>query len=146
MTSGVPAGRWSPLPGPLGESMSVEQLASQWAEQLLFRYGVIFRDVMERESFVVPWRDVLRQLRSMEARGTVRGGRFVAGMYGEQFARPEAVESLRRVRRTAKQDETVLVNAVDPLNFAGILTPGARVTSMHTNAVLYRDGIPSLAG
>ena len=93
----------------------------------------------------VPWRDVLRALRRMEARGLVRGGRFVAGFYGEQYARPEAVESLRRVRRTERKGDELVLSAVDPLNLAGVLTPGARITSIHTNSVLFRDGLPTEA-
>jgi ATP-dependent Lhr-like helicase len=122
--------------------MSVEELAEAWAEQLLFRYGVVFRDAVQREDMSVPWREVLRALRRMEARGLVRGGRFVAGFYGEQYARPEAVDSLRRVRRTARDDESVTLSAVDPLNLAGILTPGGRIAAVHTNVVHYRDGVP----
>ncbi len=90
----------------------------------------------------MPWRDILRALRRMEARGSVRGGRFVAGFYGEQYARPEAVESLRKVRRMEKKGELVRVSAVDPLNLTGAITPGPRVTSVHTRHVLYRDGVP----
>ena len=78
----------------------------------------------------------------MEARGSVRGGRFVAGFYGEQYARPEAVESLRKVRRMEKKGELVRISAVDPLNLTGTITPGPRVTAVHTRHVLYRDGVP----
>ena len=141
----APAGRWALLRPLDGEAMDGEALAEAWAEQLLFRYGVIFRDVVRRENLSVPWRELLRALRRMEARGLVRGGRFVAGFYGEQYARPEAVESLRRVRRMERQGETVLVSAVDPLNLAGILTPGPRVPAIHTNVVTYRDGLPAPA-
>src|SRR5574341_1171816 len=78
----------------------------------------------------------------MDARGQIRGGRFVAGVYGEQYARPEAVEALRKVRRTEKTGELVRVSAVDPLNLAGIVTPGPRVPAVHTKSVVFRDGIP----
>ena len=152
---GLPSGRWSLLPAtahnagvetpPRGVSTGVpesEQLAETWAEQLLFRYGVVFRDLVQRENITVPWRDILRALRRMEARGSVRGGRFVAGFYGEQYARPEAVESLRKVRRLEKKGELVRISAVDPLNLTGSITPGPRVTSVHTRSVLYRDGVP----
>jgi len=122
--------------------LAAEDLAETWADQLLFRYGVVFRDLVQRENITVPWRDMLRALRRMEARGSVRGGRFVAGFYGEQYARPEAVESLRKVRRLEKKGELVRVSAVDPLNLTGIITPGSRVTAVHTRSVLYRDGIP----
>jgi ATP-dependent Lhr-like helicase len=142
----MPAGRWALLPSPPDEALSAEEVAEAWAEQLLFRYGVIFRDAVQREDMQTPWRDVLRALRRMEARGLVRGGRFVAGFYGEQYARPEAVESLRRVRRAERRDEQVLVSAVDPLNLAGILTPGARITAVHTNMVSFHDGLPSAIG
>jgi ATP-dependent Lhr-like helicase len=165
---GLPSGRWSLLPHatfadvttPLPAHPEVskegaeqappelptippsEQLAETWAEQLLFRYGVIFRDLVQRENISIPWRDILRSLRRMEARGSVRGGRFVAGFYGEQYARPEAVESLRKVRRMEKKGELVRISAVDPLNLVGIVTPGPKITAVHTRSVLYRDGVP----
>ena len=128
--------------GGVSDRLVTEDLAETWAEQLLFRYGVVFRDLVQRENITVPWRDILRSLRRMEARGSVRGGRFVAGFYGEQYARPEAVESLRKVRRMEKKGELVRVSAVDPLNLTGNITPGARVTAVHTRSVLYRDGVP----
>jgi ATP-dependent Lhr-like helicase len=153
-TAGTPSGRWSllprnvadgfSLPGPRIESEreATEALAEAWAEQLLFRYGVVFRDLTQREAFTVPWREVLRVLRRMEAQGLVRGGRFVAGVYGEQYARPEAVEALRKVRRVEKKGEVVPISAVDPLNLTGGVIPGARVPALHTNVVVYRDGLP----
>ena len=144
MSAAIPAGRWSLLPEQ-GDATAIEELAEAWAEQLLFRYGVVFRDMMQRENMSLPWRHVLRALRRMEARGTVRGGRFVAGFYGEQYARPEAVDSLRRVRRTEKDGGEVRVNAVDPLNLAGVLTPGPRIPAVHTTQVRYVDGLPSVA-
>ena len=162
--AGTPSGRWSVLPslaalpgtGPAHHEVSkddarhgassglpaVDELAEFWAEQLLFRYGVVFRDLTQRENFAVPWREVLRALRRMEARGQIRGGRFVAGVYGEQYARPEAVESLRKVRRTEKTGELVRVSAVDPLNLAGVVTPGPRIPAVHTKSLLLRDGVP----
>ena len=144
MSAAIPAGRWSLLPEQ-GDATAIEELAEAWAEQLLFRYGVVFRDMMQRENMSLPWRHVLRALRRMEARGTVRGGRFVAGFYGEQYARPEAVDSLRRVRRTEKDGDELQVNAVDPLNLAGVLTPGPRIPAVHTTQVRYVDGLPSIA-
>ena len=151
LSAGVAAGRWALLPSTNGETtngetLAVDELAEAWAEQLLSRYGVIFRDVVQRESLSVPWREVLRALRRLEARGLVRGGRFVAGFYGEQYARPEAVEALRRVRRAEKRDELVRVSGVDPLNLVGILTPGPRIPAIHTNVVVYRDGLPEPGG
>ena len=112
------------------------------AMQLLARYGVVFRDLVAREHLGVPWRDIVRALRRQEARGVVRGGRFVAGFVGEQYALPEAVDALRRVRRSERDGEMVRVNAADPLNLAGVITPGARVAALHSNAVTFRDGLP----
>jgi ATP-dependent Lhr-like helicase len=134
----------------LSDRENSEALAEAWAEQLLFRYGVVFRDLTQRESFSVPWREILRVLRRMEAQGLVRGGRFVAGVYGEQYARPEAVEALRKARRTEKKGEIVRLSAVDPLNIVGTVIPVARpdgrpsgrITAIHTNTVVYRDGLP----
>ncbi|MBI2913236.1 MAG: DEAD/DEAH box helicase [Chloroflexi bacterium] len=157
---GTPSGRWSLLPSAMGGTLlparpevlvgraeeeatiSPDELAETWAEQLLTRYGVVFRDLLQREDVAVPWRELLRALRRLEARGVVRGGRFVAGFYGEQYARPEAVDALRRVRRTEKRGELVRVSAVDPLNLVGIVTPGPRVPAVHTNSVVFRDGVP----
>ncbi len=143
LTVGIPAGRWALLPQPLSQQpMSVEELADAWADQLLFRYGVVFRDVVQREDVSVPWREILRSFRRQEARGLIRGGRFVSGFYGEQYARPESVESLRAVRKQERTSETARVSAVDPLNLAGILTPGGRITSVHTKSVSFVDGLP----
>jgi ATP-dependent Lhr-like helicase len=81
-------------------------------------------------------------LRRLEARGIVRGGRFVTGPSGEQYALPEAVEELRRVRRSARGGQTVRLNGADPLNLVGIILPGARITAVRTNSITYRDGLP----
>ncbi len=113
------------------------------ARVLLRRYGVVFRRILERESTAPRWRDLLRIYRRLEARGELRGGRFVSGFTGEQFALPEAVSALRDVRRKpAAGDELVTVGAADPLNLVGILTPGPRVPALAGNRVLYRDGVP----
>jgi ATP-dependent helicase Lhr and Lhr-like helicase len=95
--------------------------------------------------FSVPWREVLRALRRMEARGVVRGGRFVTGFMGEQYALAEAVESLRRVRREPRDGARVEVSACDPLNLTGVIFPGPRVPSMPGRTVVYIDGAPLLA-
>jgi ATP-dependent Lhr-like helicase len=137
-----PQGRWSIVHRFQPEPTPAEELAESVADQLLARYGVVFRDLVVRENFAVPWRDVVRALRRMEARGTARGGRFVAGFIGEQYALPEAVQGLRRVRREERSGDIVRINAADPLNLAGIITPGARVPAVHTNAVIFRDGLP----
>jgi ATP-dependent Lhr-like helicase len=134
-------GRWSLVP----RVSSVDEhdaLAEAIAEQLLVRWGVVFRDVVARETIALPWRDVVWALRRMEARGTARGGRFVTGFAGEQFALPEAVDQLRSVRRRERSAEVVRVSATDPLNVAGILLPGPRVTSIRTNTVVFEDGLP----
>jgi len=142
-------GRWSLLPADLaqdGERADVETLAEAAAEQLLARYGVVFRDLVTRETLALPWREVLWALRRMEARGTARGGRFVTGFVGEQYALPDAVERLRQTRRRERTGEIVKVSAVDPLNLVGILTPGPRVPAQRGNLVVYRDGLPLAEG
>src|SRR5690606_37947012 len=106
---------------------------------------VVGRKVLERERLAAPWRDLVRVLRRMEARGEVRGGRFVASFVGEQFALPEAVEKLRIIRRTDLTGETVLVSAADPMNLVGIVTPGERVPAFASNRVLFLDGVPVAA-
>jgi len=119
-----------------------DELAEAVAEQLLARWGVLFRDLLARETFAVPWRDLLWALRRMEARGTIRGGRFVTGFSGEQYAVPEAVDALRTVRRLARTGEAVTISATDPLNLIGIVLPGPRVPALTTNRVTYVDGVP----
>jgi ATP-dependent Lhr-like helicase len=138
----APQGRWSIIHRFQPEPTHADDLAEQVAMQMLARYGVVFRDLVVRETHAVPWRDVVRALRRQEARGVVRGGRFVAGFIGEQYALPDAVDALRRVRREARTGEIVRLNATDPLNLAGIITPGARVPAVHTNAIIFRDGVP----
>jgi ATP-dependent Lhr-like helicase len=124
------------------EDDAYDELAESAAKVLLQRYGVVMRDLYARESFTLAWRDVLRALRRLEARGTVRGGRFVTGPAGEQYALPEAVDALRRVRREERKGERVWVSAIDPLNLAGVLLPGGRVPAQAGKAVLYVDGLP----
>ena len=102
-----------------------------FADQLLARWGVLFRDLLARESLAPPWRDLLPVLRRKEAQGEIRGGRFVSGFSGEQFARPEALDLLRAIRRSASEaDEQVEVSNADPLNLAGIILPGPRVSTL----------------
>jgi ATP-dependent Lhr-like helicase len=140
------AGRWSLLrdpigaAGPGGQGPDRDELAEAVAEQLLARWGVVFRDLMARENLAVPWREVLWAFRRMEARGTVRGGRFVAGFSGEQFAVPEAVDALRAVRKLHRTGEQITISAADPLNLAGIVLPGPRVPALPSNPVTYVDG------
>jgi ATP-dependent Lhr-like helicase len=101
---------------------------------------------MTRENLAVSWRDLLWAMRRMEARGTLRGGRFVSGFSGEQFALPEAVDALRSVRKLKPSGERVTVSAADPLNLAGIVLPGPRVPALPTNSVTYTDGAVAPAG
>jgi ATP-dependent Lhr-like helicase len=135
-------GRWSLVPR-VSAVAEHDALAEAIAEQLLVRWGVVFRDVVARETIALPWRDVVWALRRMEARGTARGGRFVTGFAGEQFSLPEAVDQLREVRRRERTNEVIRTSATDPLNLAGILLPGPRITSVRTNTVVFEDGVPT---
>ncbi len=133
-------GRWSLLPGPGESAPESDALAEAVAEQLLARWGVVFRDLLAREAIRVPWRDLVWAFRRMEARGVIRGGRFVTGFSGEQYALPGAVDALRRTRRLPPSGEILEFSAADPLNLAGILTPGPRIPALRTNRVVLRDG------
>jgi ATP-dependent Lhr-like helicase len=168
----VGAGRWALLRGPArptatttpaDDATDSEDLHEAFARQYVKRYGVVFRDVLAREPHAPAWRDLLKVFRRLEMRGELRGGRLVGGFIGEQFAAPEAVESLRAVRRLAakgeaeqtteqttkqmtkqmtKTGEIVRLSACDPLNLVGILTPGPRVPATLANSVIFRDGVP----
>jgi ATP-dependent Lhr-like helicase len=133
-------GRWSLVESATEAALPLDERADRVAGQLLARYGVVFRELTVRESFATPWRDVLRALRRREARGLVRGGRFVSGFIGEQYALPEAVEALRRVRREERTGEVIRVRAADPLNLVGIVLPGPRIPAHHAPWLLLRDG------
>jgi ATP-dependent Lhr-like helicase len=142
----MPVGRWSLLRVDAPAASPNEEHVERCARRLLTRYGIVFRDICARERFLPPWRTLMRSLRRLEARGEVRGGRFVEGFVGEQFALPEAVEALRAVRRRAATDELVVVAAADPLNLIGILTPGAKVSPFSGQVIAYRDGAPVEVG
>jgi ATP-dependent Lhr-like helicase len=117
---------------------AVEALA--WL--LLRRYGVVFRRLLAREAgWLPPWHQLLRAYRRLEAQGLIRGGRFVAGMSGEQYALPEAVGALRAVRKRARDGAWVSLSGADPLNLAGIVTPGARLAALAGNRLLLQDGV-----
>jgi ATP-dependent Lhr-like helicase len=103
---------------------------------------VVFRKILDRESLNVPWRDLLRVYRRLEARGEIRGGRFVGGFSGEQFASTEAVQLLRSIRRAPAEGLMISLSAADPLNLQGIITPGPRLAQSSRNRVLYSDGVP----
>jgi ATP-dependent helicase Lhr and Lhr-like helicase len=115
------------------------------ARALLRRYGVVFRRLLAREANVAPWRELTRVYRRLEARGEIRGGRFVSGMSGEQFALSSAIERLREIRRTAPDGRCLIISAADPLNLAGIVTTGDRVRAVTASRVAYRNGIPLAA-
>jgi ATP-dependent Lhr-like helicase len=111
-------------------TLTREQRVEHFARQLLTRWGVLLRDLLIRETLAPPWRDLLPLLRRMEARGEIRGGRFVSGFTGEQFARPEALDLLRAMRRRAENAATVPLSNADPLNLTGIILPGPRVSRL----------------
>ena len=138
------AGRWSLLESPTQAPEDAARIEAI-ARVLLKRYGVVFRSLLLRESRLPPWRDLARVYRRLEARGEIRGGRFVKGFGGEQFALPEAVGRLRAVRKMEKTAETVAISAADPLNLVGVITPEARVPAIGGNRVLFRDGLPIAA-
>ena len=153
------AGRWALLRRPPAEGGATQEKASvearlnarirddetieHIARTLLRRWGVVFWRLLAREAdWLPPWRDLLMCLRRLESRGEIRGGRFVAGFTGEQYAAPEAIGLLRDMRRKPNSQSYVSLSAADPLNLVGIVTPGARLASLGSNRVLYRDGIP----
>jgi ATP-dependent helicase Lhr and Lhr-like helicase len=135
------AGRWALIEREPGAAARAEIDAEPFARQVLLRWGVVFRDLMARESLSPPWREMLIALRRLEARGEVRGGRFVSGYVGEQFALPEAVELLRAVRRSETSSDEI-VPAADPLNLSGIILPGPRIHPLSGGAAPLL-GIPS---
>ena len=141
----LPIGRWALLRPRPGEART-DDLAEDAARQLLRRYGVVVRELLARETLVPPWRTLLGVYRRLEARGEVRGGRFIAGLVGEQFALPEAVEALRAARRENDHGHVVVVAAGDPLNLVGILTPGARLSPLSGQVIAFADGVPIEVG
>ncbi len=168
------AGRWSILQRASVKTSDKPKYAEQTdpetveeiARILLKRYGVVFKRLLEREGIAMPWRVLLRMYHRLEARGEIRGGRFVAGISGEQFALPEAVGMLRAIRRSGRtteelfrgglqpgigdaqamegptQESLISISAADPLNLVGIITPGGRITAFTANRILYRNGEP----
>jgi len=142
-------GRWALInrtaPRDSGEA-SREAAVEYAARTLLARYGVVFWRLLTQEpGWLPPWRDLLRVYRRLEARGEIRGGRFVAGFSGEQFALPDAVGLLREIRRRPASGQWVSLSGADPLNLIGILTPGQRLAALTANRVVYRDGLPVAA-
>jgi ATP-dependent Lhr-like helicase len=141
----LPSGRWSLLQTSAKE-LTYDEKVEAFTRQLLLRYGVVFRELLSRERNAPPWRVIARLLRSWEAQQRVRGGRFVAGFTGEQFAIPEAVESLRAVRRNKGAEEVVIIGAADPLNLVGIVTVGDRISSQSKASIRFRNGVFDTVG
>ncbi len=148
------AGRWSLLPRSGGFPAAAgncngagprEAAIEKFARVLLRRYGIVFRRLLDRESFSVTWYELGRIYRRWEARGEIRGGYFVGGVSGEQFALPEAIGLLRSIRKTSSNGELITLSAADPLNLQGVLTPGARIPAFTANRLLFRDGLPIAA-
>ena len=135
-------GRWARLLPPA--TPAADDIVEAKARQYVKRYGVVFRDLLQREPDVPAWRDLLRVYRRLEMRGDLRGGRIVGGFVGEQFAAPEALEALRAVRREEPSGQTVRISACDPLNLVGIITPGPRIPAVPGHHVTYKDGVPAL--
>lgn len=133
-------GRWSLFPGTL-PNVEHESRLEAWAWLLLERYGLVFYDLLARESCAPKWSELVPIYRRWEARGEIRGGRFVSGVSGEQFALKEIIEELRAIRKQDRKDEWVVISAADPLNFVGILSKGSRVSSSRNTRLLFRDGI-----
>jgi ATP-dependent helicase Lhr and Lhr-like helicase len=138
---GGPPGRWSPIETPELDRLDIEDLAEEIANVLLQRYGVIFRDLYTLESFTIPWREILRALRRLEARGIIRGGRFVTGFAGEQYALPEALTLLRKIRREPLEGRRITISAVDPANLTGVVLPGPRVPKQSGRTIDLVDGV-----
>ena len=139
----MPVGRWSLWHNrTVREPLTGEAIAEKRARQLLLRYGIVFRDLLARETNLASWRILLGIYRRLEARGEIRGGRFVEGFVGEQFALPQALDALRAMRRNPARQQAVIISAADPLNVVGILTPGPRLSPYSNQFIAYEDGMP----
>ena len=135
----TPVGRWSTFPGVVAKVSFTEKI-DRWCRQLLTRYGVVYRDMVRRETAAPAWLELLPRFRRLELRGEVRGGRFVNNVAGEQYAAEESVPQLRRFRDLESASEWGLLHAPDPLNLSGVIDNGQRVPSSHKNLVVVRDG------
>jgi ATP-dependent Lhr-like helicase len=147
------AGRWSLLKTEIAsadlrngaETSAREAAIEKFARVLLHRYGVVFRRLLERETLGVNWYELARIYRRLEARGEIRGGYFVGGISGEQFALPEGIGLLRSTRKAPSNGELITLSAADPLNLQGIITPGPRIAALTANRILFHDGLPIAA-
>jgi ATP-dependent Lhr-like helicase len=133
------SGRWAILH--TDSAVERDRVVEATCWMMLKRYGVVFRDLLVRESNLPKWRELQIAFRRLEARGELRGGRFVDGFLGEQFALPVAVESLRATRNLPPSGEVVTISAADPLNLVGVIVPGERVPAISGRTVSYRDGV-----
>ncbi len=138
-TIASPGGRWSALTC-APDGVEREEAVELYAHTLLRRYGIVCRRLLAREPFRVPWRELLRVYRRLEARGDVRGGRFVSGVPGEQFALSDAVALARQIRRSRPHLDESTVCAADPLNLQGIITPGPRIPAIGATRVTVTNG------
>ena len=141
----MPVGRWS-LWGSADAPLDEEAVREAHARQLLKRYGVVLRELAVREAAAPRWREMVRVFRRLEAKGVIRGGRFVSGFMGEQFALPEAVEALRAVRRIPARGKPTMVHASDPMNLVGVIAPGSKISARSRDVILYRDGLVADSG
>jgi ATP-dependent Lhr-like helicase len=136
------AGRWFAVTAPREAATAIgSDAVDMFAWTLLRRYGIVFRRLLRRETAAAPWRDLIRVYRRLEARGEIRGGRFVTGVSGEQFALPDAVEQVRELRRTPATDRLITISGADPLNLTGIVTDGDRVRTSASTRIVYRHGV-----
>jgi ATP-dependent Lhr-like helicase len=133
------AGRWSLLFS--GETQDHARALEATCWMLLRRYGIVFRELLTRETNLPKWRELLITLRRLEDRGEIRGGRFVSGFLGEQFALSIAVDSVRAMRNQPPSGEGIYISAADPLNLVGIVVPGDRVPANSGQVVTFRDGV-----
>ena len=122
--------------------LSHDEAVEIQARTFLRRYGIVFRRLLAREPNAAPWRELSHVYRRLEARGEIRGGRFVHGMSGEQFALPEAIERLREIRREQPDGKLLILSAADPLNLSGILDPSERIRATAATRIAYQDGVP----
>jgi len=134
-------GRWTRLSVVTTETHALD--AGRAARMLLDRWGIVFRDLVAREVNLPPWREILWALRRMEAQGEIRGGRFVAGYIGEQFALPEALDAVRAVRRSGPSGEEITLAPSDPLNLIGVILPGSRSDAAAAGRIRLIDGVPA---
>ena len=134
-----PAGRWTLLRSALTPAVAAEERVEHWCRLLLGRYGIMFRDLLANESAAPSWQELVRRYRRLEARGEIRGGRFVAGVAGEQYAMPEVIPVLRSAAELP-DDQPQILPATDPLNFTGRITPGPRVPALPGHSIVLVQG------